>query len=111
MQIFIEMVEIPAHPEATALFQDTITNYDNRFLVINKAETFFNRILIVDLVVVLWSFSKIQELKLAMNLIYDRNQRPSSVEYHKGIFTRVLSRATCKARNRVKYARNRMTVA
>jgi hypothetical protein len=52
MQMSSNLQQI-THPEATALFQDTITNYDNRFLVINKAETFFNRILIVDLVVVL----------------------------------------------------------
>ena len=112
MQIFIETGEIPAHPEATALFQDAITLYDTHFLVINVSETFFNRNVNKDVAVVLRSFTKIQELKLAMNLIYDRNRHCSSEEVRKGIFTCV-SHATRVARkkSRVESARNPMTVA
>ena len=110
MQIFIETGEIPAHPEATALFQDAITLYDTHFLVINVSETFFNRNVNKDVAVVLRSFTKIQELKLAMNLIYDKNRSPSSEEYRKGILT-CISNDTHTARRRVEGVRNQMNVA
>ena len=63
-----------------------------------------------DVAVVLRSFTKIQELKLAMNLIYDKNRSPSSEEYRKGILTRI-SNDTHTARRRVEGVRNQMNVA
>ena len=111
MQMSSNLQQI-THPEATALFQDAIALYDDRFLVTNVSETSFNCIKIEDLAVVLRSFAKIQELKLAMNLIYDRNRHCSSEEVRKGIFTCV-SHATRVARkkSRVESACNPMTVA
>ena len=94
MQIFIEMGEVPAHPEATALLQDAITIYDT------LSETFFSHIVNEDVVVVLRSFLKIEELKLAMNLSYDRNITPNSRALVNGIFTSV-DRGTHQARKRV----------
>ena len=99
MQIFIEMGEVPAHPEATALLQDAITIYDT------LSETFFSHIVNEDVVVVLRSFLKIEELKLAMNLSYDRNITPNSRALVNGIFTSVDSE-TLQARKRVDYARH-----
>ena len=99
MQIFIEMGEVPAHPEATALLQDAITIYDT------LSETFFSHIVNEDVVVVLRSFLKIEELKLAMNLSYDRNITPNSRALVNGIFTSV-DRETLQARKRVDYARH-----
>ena len=110
MQIFIEMGEVPAHPEATALLQDAITIYDARFIVTTVSETFFSRIMNEDVVVVLRSFPNIQELKLAMDLIYDRNIYPNTWEHVKGIFTHV-SPHTLTARIRFDGVRNQMTVA
>ena len=99
MQIFIEMGEVPAHPEATALLQDAITIYDT------LSETFFSHIVNEDVVVVLRSFLKIEELKLAMNLSYDRNITPNSRALVNGIFTSV-DRETLQARKRVDSARH-----
>ena len=45
-----------------------------------------------------------------MDLIYDRNIRPNTVEYQQGILTRV-SDDTRTARRRVEGVRNRMIVA
>ena len=103
MQIFIEMGEVPAHPEATALLQDAITIYDT------LSETFFSHIVNEDVVVVLRSFLKIEELKLSMNLIYYRNITPNSQALGNGIFTSV-DRGTHQARKRVVSAIHWMTV-
>ena len=110
MQIFIETGEIPAHPEATALLQDAITIYDARFIVTTVSETFFSRIMNEDVAYVLRSFKNIEELKLAMNLIYDRNITPNSRALVNRIFTSV-DHETLQARIRVASARHRMTVA
>ena len=99
MQIFIEMGEVPAHPEATALLQDAITIYDT------LSETFFSHIVNEDVVVGLRSFLKNEELKLAMNLSYDRNITPNSRALVNGIFTSV-DRETLQARKRVDSARH-----